>query len=39
MKKVHDPKALALLLEAKKAYDSRLGLSTETDYFPSYWLG
>jgi hypothetical protein len=37
-KKVHDQKALNLLLEAKSAYNTRLGLETKQQYFPSYWL-
>jgi hypothetical protein len=38
LKKVHDEATMNRLIEAKKAYDSRLGLNTGTAYFPSYWL-
>ncbi len=38
MKKIHNEKAMNLLADAKRAYDSRLGLPTRTAYFPSYWL-
>jgi hypothetical protein len=38
MKRIHNEKAMNLLVDAKRAYDSRLGLPTRTAYFPSYWL-
>ena len=38
LKKIHNEKVLSLLVEAKRAYDSKLGLPTRTAYFPSYWL-
>jgi serine/alanine adding enzyme len=37
-RKVHNEKLMNLLIEAKRAHDSRLGLPTRTAYFPSYWL-
>jgi serine/alanine adding enzyme len=37
-KKIHNEKTMNFLVEAKRAYDSRLGLPTRTSYFPSYWL-
>jgi hypothetical protein len=37
-KRIHNEKAMNLLVDAKRAYDSRLGLPTRTAYFPSYWL-
>jgi hypothetical protein len=38
VKKVHDETTLNRLVEAKRAYDCKLGLNTGTAYFPSYWL-
>lgn len=38
MKKIHDEKMMNLLVEAKTAYDNRIGHPTRTAYFPSYWL-
>ncbi len=38
VKKIHDESVMNLLIEAKRAYDSRLGVPTRTAYFPSYWL-
>ena len=38
MKKIHNKQIFNLLIDAKRAYDSRLGQPTRTEYFPSYWL-
>jgi|SRR5271170_2835568 len=38
VKKIHNEQIMNLLVEAKRAYDNRLGLQTMTAYFPSYWL-
>jgi hypothetical protein len=37
-KKIHNPRLMSRLIQAKQSYDSRLGLPTAADYFPSYWL-
>ena len=37
-KKIHNQGVMNRLLNAKQSYDRRLGLTTATNYFPSYWL-
>jgi serine/alanine adding enzyme len=38
LRKVHNPRHLEYLCEAKARYNSSLGKPIRTDYFPSYWL-
>lgn len=37
-KKIHNQDLMNRLIHAKQSYDRRLGLTTATNYFPSYWL-